>query len=147
MQFGRERLLTLIKTLIMCFISLAGGTLVAGGVVAFITMIGVIPRLSSRTNTIKYVLLYENVVMAGGILGNLWSVFEFSCPIGAIGLIFYGLFAGVFIGCLSIAVAEVLDVIPVFALRVRLKKGMAIIVVAIALGKGLGSLYQLVLNR
>ena len=51
-----------------------------------------------------------------------------------------GVFAGIFVGCLSIALSEVLDGIPIFARRVKLKMGLSIAVVAIALGKTVGSL-------
>lgn len=147
MLVGREKRLTLIKTVIAACIAFSGGIVVAGGVIAFITMIGIIPRLASRTNTVKYILPYEYCVIIGGILGNFWAIYEMPIRLGVIGLIFFGTFSGMFIGCLAIALAEVIDVIPVFAIRISLRKGISIIVLCLALGKCMGSLYQLVLNR
>ena len=49
-----------------------------------------------------------------------------------------------FFGCLSIALAEVLDGIPIFARRVKLKMGVSIAVLAVALGKIAGSLVYFV---
>ena len=43
-------------------------------------------------------------------------------------------------GCIAVAIAETLNSMAVFARRVRLKKGLRIIVYAIALGKMAGSL-------
>ncbi len=45
---------------------------------------------------------------------------------------------------LSIALAEVLDGIPIFARRVRLKMGVSIAVLAVAVGKIAGSLYYFI---
>lgn len=59
-------------------------------------------------------------------------------------LSFVGIFAGIFVGCLSIALAEVLDGIPIFARRVRLKMGVSIAVLAVAVGKIAGSLYYFI---
>ncbi len=59
-------------------------------------------------------------------------------------LILIGIFAGIFVGCLSIALAEVLDGIPIFARRVKLKMGVSIAVLAVALGKIAGSLVYFV---
>jgi stage V sporulation protein AB len=46
---------------------------------------------------------------------------------------------GIFVGCLAIALSEVLDGIPIFARRVKLKKGVSIAVIAVAIGKLVGS--------
>ena len=41
----------LIKNLLLIFAGVAGGFSIAGGVFAFIVMIGVLPRLAGRTHT------------------------------------------------------------------------------------------------
>lgn len=137
----------LIKNIILLVIGLAGGFTIAGGVFAFITMIGIIPRLASRTGTAKYMLLFENAIIAGGILGNLIYIFEWHVPISIVGIIVFGFFTGIFTGCLAMALAEVLNVIPIFVNRVRLTQGISFVVLAIALGKGLGAFYQLYVTR
>ena len=55
-------------------------------------------------------------------------------------LILIGIFAGIFVGCLSIALSEVLDGIPIFARRMRLKMGVSIAVLAVAIGKVAGAI-------
>ena len=52
-----------------------------------------------------------------------------------------GLFMGMFVGCLALAIAEMLDSIPIFARRVSYRHGLGLAVLAVAIGKLLGSLY------
>lgn len=132
----------LIKNLLLIIIGLAGGFTIAAGVFAFITMIGIITRLASRTKTAHYISVYETVVILGGIIGNVVIIFQWNLAIGNIGLGIYGFFSGVFIGCLAIALAEVLKVLPIMVKRIGLKKGLPYVITAIALGKCFGTLLQ-----
>lgn len=134
------------KTILLFVLGLAGGLIVSAGIYAFITLLQIIQRLSSRTDTAKHVLFYEDCVMAGGILGNFIDIYQISIPIGMVGLAMYGVFSGMFVGCLAIALAEIIDVIPAFGRRIKLKVGIPYLVLCIALGKALGVLYQLVIN-
>lgn len=138
--------MTLIKNILIVIIGLSAGGVISGGVFAFITMIGIIPRLAFRTGMAKSIVYLEDAVMWGGILGNIFSIFSPRFPVGMIGLIVFGFFAGNFIGCLALALAEVLSVIPVFIRRIKLTQGMPLILLAIAIGKALGSFYQLYLR-
>lgn len=146
MPVGRGKVLILIKQLIMILIGISCGGIVAAGVFTFITMIGVIPRLAARTDTAKHILIYEDMIIIGGTLANIAQLFRFPIPIGVVGLIIYGIFSGIFVGCLAIALAEVLQVIPIFASRINLRRGMSFIVIAMAFGKTIGSMYQLYWN-
>ena len=136
----------LIKNVILAFIGLAGGVTISAGVFAFITAIGIVPRLASRTGTAKYILLYEDCIVWGGVIGNLISIFNWKVPIGITGLLIYAISAGVFVGCLAMALAETLKVIPVFTKRTKITQGMPFVVLAIALGKCLGAFYQLYIH-
>ena len=49
------------------------------------------------------------------------------------------MFAGMFVGCIAIAIAEMLNTIPIFLRRISLGKGAGILILSIALGKVLGS--------
>lgn len=135
----------LIRNLILCLIGFSGAIAIAGAVFAFITMIGIIPRFASRTNTAKNIMLYEDMVTIGGTLGNIIILYQINIPVGTIGIILFGLFSGIFVGCLAMALAEVLQVIPVFLNRINLKKGLSILVIAVALGKSFGIFLQLYL--
>ena len=133
----------MIRYCLLAIIGFAGGLVVAAGVFAFITLLGVLNRLASKTNTAKHILLYENMVILGGILGNTWLIYQWDIPFGIIGLILFGLFSGIFVGCQAMALAEVLDVIPIFAKRIKIKYGMPYIVASIAIGKAVGAFFQL----
>lgn len=126
---------------IICF---ASGLTVATGIFAFLAKLGVLPRLLARTNTARHTALCENGIIIGASLGNLYSLFHPQLPfIGIPGMIIIGLFCGIYIGCLAMAIAETLDVIPYFINRTKIKYGISAIIIAIALGKGSGSFYQL----
>ena len=53
----------------------------------------------------------------------------------------YGLFAGVFTGCWAMALAEILNVFPIFMRRARLVRYLTVFVLMVALGKGIGELF------
>ncbi|MDK2807880.1 MAG: stage sporulation protein [Clostridiales bacterium] len=132
----------LIKDIVLCFIGISGGFVVGGGVFAFITMIGIFPRLADRTNTACYLRWYEAAIIIGGTLGNVFLLFQWKIPLGVPFLIFFGWFSGIYVGCLAMALAESLKVIPVFLQRSKLRYGIAWIILGIAIGKGIGTLFQ-----
>ena len=51
----------------------------------------------------------------------------------------FGIFAGIFVGCWSMALAEILNVFPVFMRRARIVRYIAAFTVSVAIGKGLGA--------
>lgn len=119
-----------------------GGAVVATALAAFIISLGIIPRYAGITHTANHILLYEDFLMLGSILGNLVFVYKFSLPLGQIGEGIIGLFFGMFLGSWIIALGEVVNVFAITARRIGLKKGAGLIVLSIALGKSLGSLMQ-----
>lgn len=135
----------LIRIGLLFLIGIAGGNIVAGGIYAFITMLKIIQRLSTCTGTVKNYLFYEDCVMAGAILGNLLYIFQWSIPLSPVFLLVYGTFSGIFVGCLAIALAELIDVIPAFSRRIGLKMGISFLILCTAIGKGVGSLVQLLI--
>ena len=129
-----------IKEVLMGVTGLGAGTLVAAGVFALISSIGLIPRMAGKTHTGSHVKKYEMAVLFGGTFGNIMNIFEISVPLGVVGLISFGLFAGIFVGCLATSLAESLDATAIFARRVRLHKGMGVIILSVAMGKLLASI-------
>ena len=134
--------MTVIQYSVLILIGLASGFAVASGIFAFITMLGIIPRLAARTQTANHIVWYETMIVAGGTFGNVWFVFGFSLPLSSVFLAIYGLFAGVYVGCLVMALAEMLRVIPILVNRVQIKEAFYLIPAAIALGKIVGTLFQ-----
>ena len=115
---------------------------VAGGLFGFITMLGIIPRLAARTHTARHILLYESAIIAGASLGNIWLIYNTPVPLSWTLRVLYGVMSGIFVGCLGMALAENLRVLPIMIHRFRLKEGFPFIVLGIALGKAAGTLYQ-----
>ena len=112
----------------------------AGGLFGFIVSLGVISDFADRTHTAEKVMLYEDAVAVGGIVGNLLYIYRISIPGGSWLLGVIGLLSGIFVGCWAIALTEILNVFPIFSRRIGLKKGVSYIVLGIAIGKGIGSL-------
>lgn len=130
----------IIKLLCLVFLGFGAGLVISGAVYAFIAIIGIVPRLAGKTGTGRYIKLYEEAIIFGGIIGCIVMNTDIYLPIGKVAVAFYSLLIGMFYGCLAVSLAEVLDVIPVLARRVRVRRGLKWFVTAIALGKLAGSL-------
>lgn len=129
-----------LKYILLIIIGLGSGGVIAGGVFAFITIIGIVPRFAQKTGTQKYMPIYEDAITVGGILGTSTMFIDYSIRIGSILAALYSLCIGVFIGCLAVSLAETLDVIPVLSRRTRLEKALSVFIIVLALGKMTGSI-------
>ncbi|MCL2604727.1 MAG: stage V sporulation protein AB [Defluviitaleaceae bacterium] len=132
--------MTAAKHALSALIGFGSGMLISGAVFAFITIVGVVPRLAQKTNSTRYIKVYEGAIMVGGITGAAAGFFMPSWSWGWWLVPVIGLASGVFYGCLAMSLAEVLNVIPILTRRIRLQRGMFFLVMAIALGKMLGAL-------
>lgn len=130
----------MMKAPFLILIGFASGVVVAAGTFAFIAAIGIVPRMAQRTNTKRYIPLYEDVILLGGLFGCLMSCMDWKLGLQGIPALVHALLCGIFVGVLAMALAEVLNVIPILMRRVRLKKGITWFVVSFAFGKLLGSL-------
>lgn len=146
----------LIKYLLTVVAFFGFGLLASGGVFTVFVTVGLVPRLADKTHTADKIVHYENCIVAGAVLGCIFSVYlEFftiyfgksACNNitnweiwGNIILGIYGIFAGMFVGCFAIAIAEMLNTIPIFTRRIRLGRGIGIVMLCLALGKTAGAL-------
>jgi len=121
-------------------IGAASGAVIAGAIAAFIVAIGLVTRLAQKTSTQSKAILYEETIAIGGIFGALTAFLNFSLNIGRPLMVLFGLAAGIFYGSLAVSLAETLDVLPIMARRARLKRGLAALILCIAIGKAAGSL-------
>ncbi len=149
----------LYRILFLFFIGASFGLLAAAGVFTVLTAVGLVPRFAGKTHTARKVFLYEEMVIAGTIVGCVLSIFPeyvqfgallgkvlpeaeaFRNIVGSILQLVYGLFSGMFIGCLALAIAEMLDSIPIFARRISFRHGIGLAILSMALGKLAGSLF------
>ena len=127
----------------LAIIGFAGGVSVAAGTFALITALGIIPRLASRIGVAEHVYKLESAIVLGGTIGSLLSVYHFPMRIGDVGIIIFGVFAGIFVGCLSMALAEAIRVFPILCQRINLNYGIYLLIFMMAAGKALGTLYQM----
>lgn len=128
--------------LLLTVLGFSSGFIVAGGVVALMVGLGIIIRFIGISRTAKHVWLYENAIVLGTVLGTILTVFHVRFPIGVWFVVIGGLFTGIFVGGWILALAEVINVFPVFSRRIGLTKGASWIVISVAVGKTLGGLYH-----
>lgn len=124
---------------LLAVIGISAGMAVAAGLFSFIVELGVIADFADRTHTGEKILFYEDCVALGGIRRKYIYVFHIGVPLGTALLAMFGLFAGIFVGCWAMALAEILNVFPVFMRRARIVRYLTAFVISMALGKGIGA--------
>ncbi len=126
----------------LCIIfGIGSGVIISGGVVAFISLVGLIPIIALRTCTEKHSMAFGNVIILGAISGSLLSMWPVVFHIPKIIIILIGLGFGIFTGALIVSLAEILDFIPILDRRIKIKKGISLLIYSIAAGKLIGALY------
>ena len=128
------------KEILMAVVGLCGGLAVAGGLFALIIALGLVAEFADQTHTARHILWYEDAVAAGGILGNLISIYQLPLPFGEAGAGIFGIFAGVFVGAWAMALTEIINIIPIFARRLDFRRGLELLIVSMALGRTAGAL-------
>jgi stage V sporulation protein AB len=131
-----------IEVLFIMFFGFAGGIVVGCGFVAFLTVLGIIPRLIQLTKTKAFVRAYEWGVISGAVIGTWLGLRDMTFHFSGVWLIFIGLASGIFIGMLAAALTEVLNVLPILAKRIGIHEKTIILLMAIVLGKVIGSLFH-----
>lgn len=126
--------------IILVVIGLGAGVATAGGLFSFIIGLGVVSDFADRTHTGEHVLLYEDCIALGGILGNIFFIYHITIPGGTWLVPMFGLLAGIFTGCWSMALAEILNLFPIFIRRAKVIRCIPYIILGMAIGKGIGAL-------
>ena len=114
----------MLKTIYLIFLGLASGCMVAAGTFAFIAAIGIVPRMAKRTETQRFIRIYEDAIVLGGIWGTTAMFIRYRLPSVPLLLGGYALCTGIFVGVLAMALTEVLNVIPILLRRTRLTRGL-----------------------
>ena len=136
-----------LKSIILCLVGICSGIGVASGTFAFLLVIRVIPRMVQKAKLEHKVIYIENIVFRGILFGTLLSLFSWKkkwlfALLGKTLLTVFGISAGIFTGCLAVALAEILDVFPVFFRRVGIPEVYCEeLLFVMAMGKMLGSLF------
>ncbi|WP_337019905.1 stage V sporulation protein AB [Oceanobacillus massiliensis] len=132
----------LLINLIQLVIGFSGGLAVGAGFVAFITVLGIIPRLIQLSKTETLIRVYSASVILGLIMGTYFSFAAVSYNQPLIALASWGLLHGIFNGMLAAALTEVLNVFPILSRRIGMDNYLLILLMAIVFGKIAGSLFQ-----
>ncbi len=151
----------LLSRLLLALIGVSAGLIVSAGVFTVLISVGLIPRFAGKMHVAQKVFVLEEMVVFGTLTGSFFSVFADWGQVGAfvksrelfgaatigiwnlagtVFMIVFGLFAGIFVGCLALAIAEMLNTIPVFARRIGFRHGLGVAILSVALGKLCGSL-------
>ena len=133
-----------LKHVFLAVLSFSCGAAISAGTFAFLLVIGVVPRILGRTKTANRIFRAENSIIFGVLTGAVFSVFEWSAlfPIPWMSHVLftvYGLSAGIFVGCIAVALAEILNTFPIVFRRLYLNRGLPWVMVAMAFGKMVGS--------
>lgn len=134
------------KVVLLAFIGLAGGVAVGSGFVAFITVLDIVPRLHQLTRTSNCIASSEHAITLGVVFWTCADFFDWDVAFPFLFQAIFGLFAGCFIGLLAAALTEIVNVLPILAKRLRLEQWIVYLLMAMVLGKIVGSLMQWLLT-
>ncbi len=132
--------------IILILIALGGGIAVGTALSAFLAILQIIPRLLQLTNTNNYIRLYYWTIIISTTIFNVLYLFDYSISINKYITIIIGLIYGVFIGLLSSALAEVLNVMPILAKKFKIKDNLKYTIYALMFGKVIGSFYYFIFH-
>lgn len=132
----------LLQQLILFIIGISEGIVVGSSIAAFITLLDIVPRLAQLTNSTSKINIYEKTLIISVVIVTLVTFFKIKLNMSKYLLIPIGLVMGIFIGLLAAALAEVVNVIPVLSRRLNIKEYVYIVLIALSLGKVIGSLIQ-----
>ena len=136
-----------LKSLFLIFVGVCSGIGIAAGTFAFLLVMRVIPRMVQKAKLEHKIIYIENVVFRGILFGTILSLFTWKKKLlfvllGRSILTIAGLSAGIFVGCIAVALAEILDTFPIFFRRLHLKDDVGTVMLFVmAIGKMLGSLF------
>lgn len=136
-------MIELLANLFVAVLGLAGGLAVGGGLVAILIVFDLIPRLAQLANAFRLSVWFETAIIGGALYWTFADFMDWSLRLpGAFVLPGAGVLDGMFVGMLAAALTEVMNVLPIFAKRVKLSRFIVSFLMAMVLGKTLGSLFD-----
>ena len=139
--------LMLLKSLFLILVGISSGLGVAAGTFAFLFIIRIIPRMIQKAGLEHKIIYLENMIFRGVLFGTILTLFSWKKKwlfeiLGKTLLTIFGMSAGIFVGCLAVALAEILDTFPIFFRRLNIKDEFGeTLLFVMAIGKMLGSLF------
>ncbi|MBH5318015.1 stage V sporulation protein AB [Paenibacillus sp. GSMTC-2017] len=136
-------MIELATNLFIAILGLAGGLAVGSGLVALLIVFDLIPRLAQLARAYRMSKWFETAIVSGSLYWTFADFMDWKFSLQSLSLIsIIGLFDGLFVGMLAAALTEVMNVLPILAKRMKLSKFIASLVMAMVLGKTLGSLFD-----
>lgn len=136
-----------LNSMIFIVTGFCAGIGAAAGTFAFFLVIRVLPRMIQKAKLKNKIIFIENRVIEGVLFGTMLSLFSWKKRflfrlLGDSLLVIYGLSAGIFSGCIAVALAEILDTFPIFFRRLKIQDNFCeTLVFVMAIGKMAGSLF------
>ena len=128
---------------IVAFIGLASGIVVSSAIFSVLVALGAVNKTASILGRADKIEFLEGMVILGAIIFNVIYLFIDNIWGGYIILTIMGIFFGIFIGIMLMALAEVTRVIPILYMRIGMYRGLVSIILATTFGKILGSIFGL----
>lgn len=130
----------LIRYVLLALACFASGVAISGGYFAFISLIGIFPKLLEKVKGARHYMLIECLLAYGAATANVLYLFNIPVHITWAGFAFVALFGGIFVGCLAGALTEVLNVLPIASRRFSVRRHMPYVIYGLAAGKLIGSI-------
>lgn len=132
--------MTIIEHIIIFILSISAGVVVGTAITSFLVILKIVPRLSQLVKSKNSTLIYEIMLVMGITTFSIFYLLSIKLYFGNYYAVLIGSFAGVFIGMITAALTEVLNVIPIIVRRLKVQKYLKYLMIAIVLGKIVGSL-------
>lgn len=123
-------------------IGFSGGLAVGSGFIAFLSVLGIIPRLTQLSKSRNLLPVYGACVIIGSLFGTFLSFANITWDQPIILLVIWGGLHGIFNGMLAAALTEILNVFPLLSKRIRMREYLLWLLMAFVFGKVFGSLFQ-----
>ena len=132
--------MTYLKLAGLAAVGFCSGAVVAAALFAFVITIGLVVWIIGKCHLSERSHLFEDCISIGATIGNLYYFNEWNLPGGMFFMAVFGLFSGLYVGCLVMALAETVNTVPVMSRRLRLTVGLPYLILSVAVGKALGAL-------
>ena len=131
----------MLQQLILCFIGFCAGIIVAGGVSGLLIGLSIVPRYAGITHTADQIFLYEDLTLLGTVAGNRHHPVSDQNSAGAF---FPGCLRSIFRnfpGRLDPCTGRDCKSLSRLCQTLKLSQGLSPVIISIAAGKVLGSLF------
>ncbi|NLU37002.1 MAG: hypothetical protein GXX01_08310 [Clostridiales bacterium] len=130
----------MIKYVITILAGLAGGLAIGASITAFFVVLGVTAQIVKWSKKNEYLIFYQISMVLGALLSCLVYFFDFTLKYLNFLTIPLGILAGIFVGTVTSALTETLDIISATVNKLGIAKWVYLIVMTLLIGKIAGSL-------